>query len=154
MATPSPGIAGDGGDATITGDGGIAGGRDATGGIGLPPAAQEGGSRTKKVHGHGLRGISRGTSAAELRFCSWKSWFRLMPSRPAADAFLTHSDSSATLPPPLIPSRGLLPLAPLPLFFLHPPLWKIPMKLSLSHTPTHSLALSLSLLSTFSHGLL
>jgi len=30
----------------------------------------------KKVNGHGLRGISRGTSAAELRFCSWKSWFR------------------------------------------------------------------------------
>jgi hypothetical protein len=30
----------------------------------------------KKAHGHGLRGISRGTSAAELRFCSWKSWLR------------------------------------------------------------------------------
>jgi len=26
------------------------------------------------VCGHDL--ISRGTSAAELRFCSWKSWFR------------------------------------------------------------------------------
>ena len=24
----------------------------------------------KKAHGHGLRGISRGTSAAELPFCS------------------------------------------------------------------------------------
>jgi hypothetical protein len=31
--------------------------------------------RTKKVHSHGLLGISRGTSAAELHFCSWKSWF-------------------------------------------------------------------------------
>ena len=31
----------------------------------------------KKVHGHGLLGISRGTSAAELHFCSWKSWSRL-----------------------------------------------------------------------------
>ena len=30
----------------------------------------------KQAHGHGLRGISRGTSAEELRFCSWKSWFR------------------------------------------------------------------------------
>ena len=27
---------------------------------------------TKKVHGHSLLGLSRGTNAAELRFCSWK----------------------------------------------------------------------------------
>jgi hypothetical protein len=31
------------------------------------------------VLGHGLRGISRGTSAAELRFCSCKSRLRLLP---------------------------------------------------------------------------
>jgi len=42
-----------------------------------------------KAHGHGLRGISRGTSAAELHFCSWKSWLRsrrhiLGPERPEA----------------------------------------------------------------------
>ncbi len=27
---------------------------------------------TKKVHGHSLLGLFRGTNAAELLFCSWK----------------------------------------------------------------------------------
>ncbi len=51
-----------------------------------PAAAQRQPKRAgniKKAHGHGLRGISRGTSAAELRFCSWKSWTRsLYPHSP------------------------------------------------------------------------
>jgi hypothetical protein len=45
---------------------------------GLPP--RSGGPRVgsiKQAHGHGLRGISRGTSAAPLHLCPWKSWFRL-----------------------------------------------------------------------------
>jgi len=43
----------------------------------------------KQAHGHGLRGISRGTSAAELRFCSWKSWFRL--SHPEVHTMMSAS---------------------------------------------------------------
>ena len=45
--------------------------------------------RTKKVHSHGLLGISRGTSAAELHFCSWKSWFRL--SHPEVHTMMSAS---------------------------------------------------------------
>ena len=40
------------------------------------PAEPKRAGNIKKAHGHGLRGVSRGTSAAELRFCSWKSWPR------------------------------------------------------------------------------
>jgi hypothetical protein len=51
------------------------------------------------VHGHGLLGISRGTSAAELHFCSWKSWFRSL----SCSLVLSLSPSrllSRSCPPP------------------------------------------------------